>query len=326
MRRLAGDGRSIIFISHKLEEVMRVSDRITVLRDGQQVATVPTGETNPAELSRMMVGRDVLLRVTKQPASPGEVRLSLRELYIRDDRNLPAIRGVSLEVRAGEIVGVAGVEGNGQRELEEAIGGLRRVEQGQILLCGQEVTRSSPWEIFAAGLGHIPSDRYQTALLRDFSVAENLALVTVGQPPFTQRGLLQQAVIDDNARKLVQAFDIRTPGTETEVAKLSGGNAQKVVLARELSHQPKVLIAAQPTRGVDVGAIEYLHQELVRQRDAGMAILLISTELDEILALSDRIVALYEGQIMGECSSDQANLETLGLWMAGSRSEQARRP
>jgi general nucleoside transport system ATP-binding protein len=322
MRHLAADGRSLIFISHKLEEVMQVSDRIMVLRDGQVVDMVQTGKTNPAELSRMMVGRDVLLRVNKKPASPGEVRLALRNLHVLDDRDLPAVRDLNLEVRAGEIVGIAGVEGNGQRELEEAIGGLRRVEQGQIMLCGQDVTHRSPWDIFAAGLGHIPSDRYQTALLRDFTVSENLALVTIGQPPFTRRGLLRQAAIKANAQKLVQDFDIRTPSVQTEVSKLSGGNAQKVVLARELSHQPQVLIAAQPTRGVDVGAIEYLHRELVRQRDAGMAILLISTELDEILNLSDRIVVLYEGQVMGKQAIEAADIEALGLMMAGSRQGQ----
>jgi simple sugar transport system ATP-binding protein len=243
-------------------------------------------------------------------------------LHVLDDRDLPAVRGLNLEIRAGEIVGLAGVEGNGQRELEEAIGGLRRVAQGQMMLCGQDITHRSPWDIFAAGLGHIPSDRYQTALLRDFTVSENLALVTIDRPPFTRRGFLRQAAIEANAQKLVQDFDIRTPSVQVEVSKLSGGNAQKVVLARELSHQPQVLIAAQPTRGVDVGAIEYLHQELIRQRDAGMAILLISTELDEILNLSDRIVVLYEGQVMGEQAIEAADIEALGLMMAGSHQGQ----
>ena len=319
MRKLAQDGRSLIFISHKLNEVMNICDRIMVLRDGRLVNTVPAAATNPAELSRMMVGRDVALRVDKKPATPGDVRLSVRNLQVRDDRNLPALRGVSLDVRAGEIVGIAGVEGNGQRELEEAIAGLRASEQGQITLCGHDLTNQTPGVMFAAGLGHVPSDRYKTALLRDFSIAENLVLAKIDQPPFTQHGLLDHKAIDANAEALVKQFDIRTRSITTEVGALSGGNAQKVVLARELAHQPQVLLVAQPTRGVDIGAIEYVHRELVRQRDQGMAILLISTELEEILNLSDRIIVLYEGQIMGECQASAADVEQLGLLMAGAR-------
>jgi simple sugar transport system ATP-binding protein len=267
----------------------------------------------------MMVGRDVLLRVDKSPAAPGAVQLRLRHLHSVDDRGLAALRGVDLDVHAGEIVGIAGVEGNGQRQLEETIGGLRTATAGRIELCGQDVTNCSPRQIFDAGLGHVPSDRYKTALLSDFTIAENLALVTVDRPPFTRRGLLDGKAIGENARKLVKLFDIRTPSVEAAVSTLSGGNAQKVVIARELSHQPKVLLVAQPTRGVDIGAVEYIHQELVRQRDQGMAILLISTELEEILTLSDRIVVLYEGQVMGECSAADADVETLGLMMAGTR-------
>lgn len=319
LRGLADDGRSIIFISHKLREVLALCDRIAVLRDGQLVGTVQTDETNPQELSRLMVGRDVLLRVHKPPARPGEVRLQLHGVHAEDDRGLPALRGVDLNVRAGEIVGVAGVEGNGQRELEEVIGGLRTATAGRVDLCSQTVTNATPRQIFEAGLGHVPADRYKTALLGDFSVAENLVLVTVDRPPFTRRGFLNSKVIGDNARRLIERFGIRTPSPETEVATLSGGNAQKVVVARELSHGPQVLLVAQPTRGVDIGAIEYIHAELIRQRDAGMAILLISTELDEILNLSDRIVVLYEGEIMGEVDAARADAETVGLMMAGSR-------
>jgi len=318
LRTLAQDGRSLIFISHKLEEAMAISDRIAVLRDGRLVDTVLTSETSATELGRMMVGREVSFRVTKKPAAPGEVRLSVRNLWVQDDRDLPALRGVSLDVRAGEIVGIAGVEGNGQRELEEAIAGLRPAREGQVLLCGQDVTHSAPRRRYRAGLSHVPSDRYRTALLRDFSLAENMVLQTIDQQPFTRRGLLREAAIRTNARELVETFDIRTAAVDVKMSNLSGGNAQKAVMARELSHQPRVLLAAQPTRGIDVGAIEFLHQELVRQRDLGMAILLISTELEEILSLSDRIFVLYEGQVVGERSGEAADVHELGLMMAGS--------
>jgi len=325
MRNLAADGRSLIFISHKLEEVMRISERIAVLRDGRLVETVRTEDTNPTELSRMMVGRDVLLRVEKEPSTPGDIRLSVRDLQVNTDRQLPALRGVNLEVRAGEIVSIAGVEGNGQRELEEAISGMRRVEQGQVILNGEDVTNVSPRKIFTAGLGYVPSDRYQTALLVDFSVANNLVLQTFDQEPFTQRGILNEAAIKNNAQKLVKAFDIRTSSTAANVSSLSGGNAQKVVLARELSRQPQVLLVSQPTRGIDVGAIEYIRQELVRQRDQGVAILLISTELEEVLDLSDRVIVLYEGQVMGERTAKEfrSNVQELGLLMAGTELAEA---
>jgi simple sugar transport system ATP-binding protein len=321
MRNLADDGRSIIFISHKLEEVMRISERIAVLRDGRLVDTVRTEDTNPTELSRMMVGRDVLLRVEKKLSTPGKVQLSVRDLMVNTDRELPALRGINLDVRTGEIVSIAGVEGNGQRELEEAISGMRQVEQGQVILCGHDVTNATPRKIFTAGLGYVPSDRYQTALLVDFSVANNLVLQTFDQAPYTQQGILRQPAIKANAQKLVKTFDIRTSSTEADVSSLSGGNAQKVVLARELSRQPQVLLVAQPTRGIDVGAIEYIRQELVRQRDQGIAILLISTELEEILGLSDRIIVLYEGQVMGEGTAEEfkSNVQNLGLMMAGSK-------
>jgi simple sugar transport system ATP-binding protein len=269
-----------------------------------------------------MVGRDVQFRTEKAPAAPTTVRLDLRDLRVNDDRALPALRGINLTVRAGEIVGIAGVEGNGQRELEEAILGLRPVEQGQVLVDGQDVTGVSPGVMLATGLGYVPSDRYRTALLADFSIAENLVLSKVAQPPFTRWGLLNGRAILAHAEKLVKAFNVRTPSVTTAVGKLSGGNAQKVVLARELAHQPSVLLVAQPTRGVDVGAIEFIHQELIHQRDQGMAILLISTELEEILNLSDRIVVLYEGEIMGECPGADADLQQVGLMMAGARQSQ----
>ncbi|MCS6828545.1 MAG: ABC transporter ATP-binding protein, partial [Caldilinea sp.] len=318
LRTLAADGRSIIFISHKLREVMEVCDRIAVMRDGRLVDVVLTAQTTAQALSRMMVGREVMLRVEKAPATPGEVLLRIENLHAKDDRGLPALRGVNLTVRAGEIVGVAGVEGNGQRELEEALRGLRAVSAGRIELCGRDVTGRMPRDIIEAGLGHVPSDRYRMGLLRDFSVAENLALVTVDRPPFTRRGLLDMSALRSHARRLAQTFDVRTSSVDARVATLSGGNAQKVVLAREIAHGPRVLLVAQPTRGVDVGAIEYVHRELVRRRDEGMAILLISTELDEILALSDRIVVLYQGRIVGERPAAGVSVEALGLMMGGT--------
>jgi ABC-type uncharacterized transport system ATPase subunit len=318
MRNLADDGHSLIFISHKLHEVMTICGRIAVLRDGRLVDVVMAKETTRSELAHMMVGREVLLRVEKKPAVPGEVRLSVQGLWVNDDRDLPALRGVSFDVRAGEIVGIAGVAGNGQRELEDAISGLRYIEKGQVLLCDRNTTNLPPGVIISTGLGHIPSDRYGMGLLGDFSVAENLVLETFHLPPFTNRGFLNNTAIDSNAENLVVDFDIRTPSIATTASSLSGGNAQKMILARELSRQTEVLLAAQPTRGLDVGATEYIRQELIRQRDNGLAILLISTELEEILSLSDRIVVFYEGRVVGERSTEEANVEELGLMMAGS--------
>jgi ABC-type uncharacterized transport system ATPase subunit len=323
MRSLADDGHSLIFISHKLREVMTICDRIAVLRDGRLVDVVRADETNRSELARMMVGREVLLQVEKQPANPAEVRLLVTDLWVNDSRGLPALRGVSLQVRGGEIVGVAGVAGNGQRELEDVISGLRPVEKGRIVLCDRDMTDCRPREVIENGLGHIPSDRYGLGLLGDFSVAENLVLETFCEPPFTEGGFLDYSAICSHADRLVKNFDIRTPSIRTKACALSGGNAQKMILARELARRPKVLLAAQPTRGLDVGATEYVRQELVRQRDGGMAILLISTDLEEILTLSDQIVVLYEGRIVGRRSAEEACVEELGLLMAGSLSVEA---
>ena len=247
-----------------------------------------------------------------------EVRLAVRDLHVRDDRGLPALRGIDLDVRAGEIVGVAGVAGNGQRELEDAISGLRRIEFGQVILDDQDMTNRSPREILAGGLGHIPSDRFGMGLLRDFTVSDNLVLETFFDQPFTRWGLLDSRGIASHADRLVEEFDIRTAGTSTEVAKLSGGNAQKIILALRNCPGAKSPDRREPTRGLDVGATEYVHRELVRQRDRDMAILLISTELEEILSLSDRIVVLYEGRVVGELAAADADVAELGLMMAGS--------
>jgi general nucleoside transport system ATP-binding protein len=317
LRDLAADGRSIVFISHKLDEVLRVADRIAVLRSGRLVATVPASSTDARALGRLMVGRDLKGVVVTHSAGQREPRLMLRNVEAVDDREVPALRGIDLVVHAGEIVGIAGVDGNGQRELEEVIAGLRPSRSGCILLAGRDVTAATTSDRLAAGLGYVASDRYGRALLRDFAVADNLVLERFHRPPFSRAGILDRAAIERHARRLVEAFGIRAASIETPAGQLSGGNAQKLVLARALSKQPTVLLVCQPTRGVDVGAVEQLHGELLRRRDAGMAILLISTELDEVLALSDRILVLYEGQIAGEQRAGEANAEELGLMMGG---------
>ncbi len=319
LRRLAAEGKSIVFISHKLGEVLAASERITVLRDGRVVDTVQTATVDKHELARMMVGRDVLLTVAKTPAAPAEPRLQVIDLRANSDRGLPALRGVNLEVRSGEILGVAGVAGNGQSELEEVVAGLRAATGGQVIICGQESTHASPRQVGRFGLAHIPSDRYRRGLIPDFSVAENLFLQRIGRPPFTRNGVLNWEAIRRQAQELITRYNIRGASVDTPAGALSGGNAQKMILARELSRRPQVLLAAQPTRGLDVSAIEYVHRQLIEQRDAGVAILLISTELEEILALSDRIAVMYEGEIVGQVAGAEANVDEIGLMMAGSK-------
>ncbi len=317
LRRMAEDDKSIILISHKLREVLAASDRITVLRDGCVIDTVQAAEANREMLARMMVGRDVVLQVHKGPATPGDVALRIDDLQARNDRGLIAVNGVSLEVREGEILGVSGVAGNGQSELEEAITGLRRVESGRVEVCGKDVTNASPRQVGRCGLAHIPSDRYRRGLLPDFSVAENMVLQRVAEPPFTRHGRLNWQAIRREAEELTDDFDVRTPSVQAAAGKLSGGNAQKMILARELARQPQVLLAAQPTRGLDVSAIEFVHQTLVERRDAGVAILLFSTELDEIMALSDRIAVICGGEIVDVIDASTADVDQLGLMMGG---------
>jgi simple sugar transport system ATP-binding protein len=319
LRRLAGEGKAIVFISHKLGEVLGVSDRITVLRDGKVVATLPAAKADEHGLACRMVGRDVILRVSKGPAHPGEARLAVRDLTARSDRGLPALRGVSLEVHSGEILGIAGVAGNGQTELEEVIAGLRPATGGEVTICGRPAANRPPTTIGALGLAHIPSDRYALGLLRNFTIAENIVLQRVGDAPFARHGWLRKEIIRQEAQALAAAYDVRTPSVENLARTLSGGNAQKMILARELARQPKVLLAAQPTRGLDVSAIEYVHGKLIEQRDRGVAILLISTELDEILTLSDRIAVMYEGQIVGVVDGPGADIHDIGLMMAGAK-------
>jgi simple sugar transport system ATP-binding protein len=317
LRTLAANGCSIVFISHKLDEALRLADRIAVLRGGRLVATVPAGAIDARELGRLMIGRDLGEVVATTSAGPRAPRLVLRKLEAADDRGLPALRGIDLVVHAGEIVGIAGVDGNGQRELEEAVIGLRPLQSGRILLAGRDVTRATTRQRLAIGLGYVASDRYGRALLRDFPVADNLVLERFDRPPFSRSGIVDRAAIESHARRMVEVFDIRPASIAMPAGRLSGGNAQKLVLARALSQAPKVLLVCQPTRGVDVGAIEQIHGELLRRRDAGVAILLISTELDEVLALADRILVLSAGRVAGERQAGAATAEELGLLMGG---------
>ena len=322
MRALKGQGKSIIFISHKLNEVLEIADRITTLRRGVVVDTIPAQGATEEGLARMMVGREVLLRVDKTPAQPAGQLLQVEGVTVIDDRGLEMVRDVSFEVRAGEIVGLAGVDGNGQSELIDAIAGLRHVKQGRISVEGAEITNASSKTALEAGVGHVPEDRHRRGLVLPFSLTENLALHGYRYAPNSRRGFLNLRAMGQRARRLLREFDVRGGTPLTPAASLSGGNQQKVVLAREIDGAPKVLIAAQPTRGLDVGAIEFVHRRLVEQRDAGRAVFLVSLELDEILSLSDRILVIYEGRIVGEFPPT-ASEEELGLAMTGGRKEAA---
>jgi ABC-type uncharacterized transport system ATPase subunit len=323
LRVLVGEGLSIIFISHKLNEVLDIADQITVLRRGRHIETLPRAGATQAGLARLMVGREVLLRVEKKPADAGEPLLVVEDLSVKNDRGLEAVRNVSLEVRAGEIVGIAGVDGNGQSELIDAVTGLRSVEAGRVLVAGRDVTQSSTRQVIAAGLGHIPEDRHLRGLVLDFTLAENLALEDYREPPDSRLGWLFPRRLIARARALIKEFDVRGGGPSTRAAALSGGNQQKVVIAREVHRDPRVLLAAQPTRGLDIGAVEFVHRRLVEERDEGRAVLLVSLELEEILSLSDRILVIYEGELVAEHTPGVSE-EELGLAMTGGvRDEEA---
>ena len=319
---LKAQGKSIVFISHKLNEVLEISDRITVLRRGKRIETIDREGATEAGLARSMVGREVLLRVEKKKATPGKPLLQVQDLLVRDDRGLDAVRGVSFEVRAGEIVGIAGVDGNGQSELIDALTGLRHVAQGRILVGDEDLTSATARDALDAGMGHIPEDRHRRGLVLDFNLAENLVLHDYGKQPFSRFGWLNPRRWISWARGLLKEFDVRGGSPTTRGGSLSGGNQQKVVLAREISRDPQVLIAAQPTRGLDVGAIEFVHRRLVEQQDAGKAVLLVSLELEEVLSLSDRILVLYEGQIVAEFPPDVSE-EDIGLAMIGGKRQAA---
>jgi simple sugar transport system ATP-binding protein len=316
VKSLQADGKSIIFISHKLNEVLEIGDRTTVLRRGKMVGCMPCAGATEESLARSMVGREVLLRVEKTPANPGEPLLTVEDLHVFDDRGLEAVRGISLEARAGEIVGIAGVDGNGQSELIDALTGLRDVASGSVSIGGRDVTGKSPKAILDVGLGHIPEDRQRRGLVLEFSLAENIGLHDYDKPSFSRWGWLFPRQLIRRAATLLRQFDVRGGNSQTRASALSGGNQQKVVLAREISREPSVLIAAQPTRGLDVGAIEFVHRRLVEARDNGKAVLLVSLELEEILSLSDRILVLYEGRIVAEHGADVEEDE-LGIEMTG---------
>ncbi|MCL7451491.1 MAG: ATP-binding cassette domain-containing protein [Anaerolineae bacterium] len=319
MRGLVAQGKSIIFITHKLKEVMTIADRIIVLRDGRVTGETSPEETSEAELAEMMVGREVDLVVDKGKASPGEVVLEVANLTAEDQRHQPALRGVDLFVRAGEVLGVAGVQGNGQTELVEVLTGLQPATGGTVRILGHDVTNASPRTVTELGVAHIPEDRQEDGLVLSFPVADNLMLCNYYEPPFARGPEIRFDRLYEYAERVVAEFDVRTPSIAIPTQNLSGGNQQKVIVAREFSRPIKLLIAAQPTRGLDVGSIEYIHRRLIQKRDEGVAVLLVSVELDEIMALSDRIAVMYEGQIVGTVDADKITREELGLLMAGAR-------
>ena len=317
IRSLVAEGKTVIFITHKLREVMEISDHVTAMRDGRVVGKTAAKDTNPAELAQMMVGREVLLRVDKPEAHPGDTVLEIKDLEIFDDRNLKAICGLSLDVRSGEIVGIAGVEGNGQRELVEAIVGLRPAWAGSILVKGQNITGMSVRDRREAGISCVPEDRYVRGVALLATIEDNLIVSEYFKPPVGKGLFLDLNVIGQHANKMIETFDVRTPSKDVPAFTLSGGNLQKVVLAREISAKPDLLVVAQPTRGLDIGSIEFVHRRIVEARDSGAAVLLVSAELEEVMSLSDRISVLYEGQVVGSIDGKDATEEKLGLWMAG---------
>ena len=321
MRGLVQQGKSIIFISHKLKEVMTIADRVVVLRNGRVTGQTTPAESSEEELAEMMVGREVTLVVEKGPASPTDLVLEVAGLTAEDQRHHPTLRGIDLSVRAGEVLGIAGVQGNGQTELVEVLTGLLPATGGSVRILGQDVTNASPRTITELGVAHIPEDRQRDGLVLPFPIFDNLVLNTYYQPPFAKGPGLQFDQMYQYAERLVDEFDVRTPSFTVPAQNLSGGNQQKVIVAREFSRPIKLLIAAQPTRGLDVGSIEYIHQRLIEKRDEGVAVLLVSVELDEIMALSDRIAVMYEGEIVGTVDAEAVTREQLGLLMAGARLE-----
>jgi simple sugar transport system ATP-binding protein len=317
VRTMRSEGKSAVFITHKMEEVMSFSDRVMVLRKGRVVAAANTAETNPFELARMMVGREILFQIDKKEFSPGETLLELREVDSLDDRGLPALKNVSLSIRSGEIVGIAGVAGNGQRELAEAITGLRKVHSGKIKVKGEDLTNASPLRIIKAGVAHIPQDRSSVGAVGDMSVASNLAMKEYRKKPLSVGIFLLPRRILEKARKLIEKFSIATPSPETRVKFLSGGNIQKTILAREIGSCRNLLVAVYPSRGLDVGATESVRRQLVAQRDQGLGVLFVSEDLDELIQVSDTIAVMFEGRVMEMIPAAKASPEKLGLLMAG---------
>ncbi len=318
MHDLTEQGVSIIFITHKLKEVLTVADSVAVLRQGRMVGTADPKTATETSLAELMVGRKVILQVEKEKAQPGETILRVSDLVVKDDRDQIAVDGLGLEVRAGEILGIAGVQGNGQREFVEALTGLRHVEAGKVEIDGIECTNASPRTITELGVAHIPEDREKHGLVMPYSIADNMVLNTYYKPPFASRFLLHQDKIDEQGERLVKKYDVRTPSIHTPASSLSGGNKQKVIVAREFSRPVKLLVAAQPTRGIDVGSIEFIHNQIVAQRDEGIAVLVVSAELDEVLSLADRVAVMFDGKIVKTLPIEEATRERVGLLMAGA--------
>jgi len=318
IRELKSAGKGIVFISHKLKEGLEIADRIVVMRGGKTVAEVDPAETTEQQLATLMVGRPVELVVNKEPAEPGESVLEVINLGVLDDRDQTAVEDVSLTVRRGEIVGIAGVQGNGQTELVEAITGLRTPLQGQVLLAGEDVTLDSPREIHRRGVAHVPEDRQRSGLVLGFTVSENVVLDTYYQDPFSKGVTMKWNAVHDEAEQLVEQYDIRTPGVDVELKTLSGGNQQKVIAAREFSRDIDLIVASQPTRGIDVGSIEYIHSRIVQERDRGAAVLIVSSELDEVMALSDRLLVMFGGRIVADLDPKTTTNAEVGLHMLGS--------
>jgi general nucleoside transport system ATP-binding protein len=321
MRTLVEQGKTIIIITHKLREIKAVGDRCTIIRRGRVIDTVDVEDASEQDLASMMVGRNVKLVVEKGIAKPGPVSLNMHDLIVNNSRGLPALRGFSLEVRSGEILGIAGVDGNGQTELVEAIVGVRHVESGGIEMNGVDITNRSPKEIFDNRVSSIPEDRQRRGLVLEYTVADNMILGTHTDRPFARHGVLQEDAITSHAEELIARFDVRPPQPQYLAGSLSGGNQQKVIIAREVSHDPEILIASQPTRGLDVGAIEYVHKSLIEQRDRGKAVMLVSLDLDEVMNVSDRIAVIFEGRIVGLFNVGEVDEYQLGLLMAGGKLE-----
>ncbi|MEG0438393.1 MAG: ABC transporter ATP-binding protein [Solibacillus sp.] len=318
LKLLIKEGKSIIIITHKLKEIMEVSDRVTIIRKGEGIGTVITAETNPNELAELMVGRQVDFKTVKKDATPAEEILAIENLFVTDYRNIEKVKGLNLNVRRGEIVGIAGIDGNGQSELIEAITGLRKVKSGKITLNGKDITGLKPRKITESGIGHIPQDRHKHGLVLDFSIGHNIALQTYYKEPLSKGGIMNYKKINEKARQVIEEFDVRSgQGEMTPARALSGGNQQKAIIGREVDRNPDLLIAALPTRGLDVGAIEFIHTRLIEQRDKGKAVLLISFELDEVMNVSDRIAVIYDGIIIDTVNPKETSEQELGLLMAG---------
>lgn len=318
MHSLINEGKSIILITHKLKEIMQVCDRCTVIRKGKGIETVNISETNVTELASLMVGRDVNFETEKKLATPTDIVLNIESLNVKDSRNINRLKDLNLDVRAGEIVGIAGVDGNGQTELIEAVTGLRKSQSGSIKVNNKNITNFKPRKVTESGVGHIPQDRHKYGLVLDFPIAENIVLQTYYQKPYSKSKILSYKEIYAKANSLIKEYDVRTPSVYTKARALSGGNQQKAIISREIDRSPDLLIAAQPTRGLDVGAIEFIHRKLVEERDKGKAVLLVSFELDEVLDVSDRIAVMFDGQIVANVKPEETNEQELGLLMAGS--------